>query len=356
MAFISFKPSDFFNTKLYTGTGSSLANTGVGFQPDITWLKSRSAATSHYLFDSVRGATKALFPDLTDAEAANAEYLKSFDADGFTVGTNAGINDNTKTYVGWNWKAGTTSSITTNGSTTITPSAYSFSTTSGVSIIKYTGNGTAGAKIAHGLGKTPQCIIVKETNAAGEGWNTYHIGKSASGTAQMGNTMFMLLNTDEAQVDNIYRWNDTTPDSVNFTVGTADGVNTSGDTYIAYVFANIPGFSNFGGTMGTGTTDGPFVYTGFEPGFIIWKRNDGATGWYMYSSEIGYNDARGYLQANSTSAEDTNVGNFGLDILSNGFKIRGTHANINTNGGNYIWLCWAKNPMVGSAGTPGVAV
>ena len=108
--------------------------------------------------------------------------------------------------------------------------------------------------------------------------------------------------------------------------------------------------------MGTGTTDGPFVYTGFEPGFIIWKRNDGATGWYMYSSEIGYNDARGYLQANSTSAEDTNVGNFGLDILSNGFKIRGTHANINTNGGNYIWLCWAKNPMVGSAGTPGVAV
>ena len=355
MAYISFKPSDYFATTLYTGNATARTIT-VGFQPDLVWGKLRSTTGNHWLWDSVRGTDVYLKPNATDADNSSTTDLTGFVSNGFTLGTGTRLNTNSGTMASWNWKGGTTSGIATNGSTTITPSTYSFSATSGVAILKYTGNGVAGAKVAHGLGKIPQCVLVKESGASsGEGWNMYHIGKSASGAAQMGNTQYMLLDTNAGQVDQVTRWNDTTPDSVNFTVGSADGTNGSGDTFMAYVFAETPGFSNFGGTMGTASTNGPFVYTGFEPGLIIWKRNDGATSWYMYDSEIGYNDARGYLQANDTSAEDTNVGNFGLDILSNGFKIKGTHANINTNGGNYIWMCWAKKPVVGSDGTPGVA-
>ena len=177
--YISFQPSDFFNTKLYTGTGSSNAITGVGFQPDATWIKGRNTTYNHVFTDAVRGVTEELYPNTTGAEVTNAQGLTAFGSDGFTVGTDAGYNGNTNTYVSWNWKAGTTTGIATNGSTTITPSAYSFNQTSGFSIVQYTGNSTSGAKVAHGLGAVPEMIIVKTTNTSNE-WNIYHKGMDAT--------------------------------------------------------------------------------------------------------------------------------------------------------------------------------
>ena len=183
-AYISFQPSDFFNTKLYTGTGASLAITGVGFQPDFVWAKNRDATDNHTLFDSPRGVTEYLGSNTTSAEATGADSLNSFDSDGFTLGTWGDINGSGEDYVSWNWKGGTTSGITTDGSTTITPSAYSFSATAGISIVQYSGNNTSGAKVAHGLGAAPGMIIVKTTNTPNS-WNIYHKGVDATGSRRL---------------------------------------------------------------------------------------------------------------------------------------------------------------------------
>jgi hypothetical protein len=343
------KSSSFMNTLLYTGTGASNAQTGAGFQPDMTWLKSRSATTSHYLFDSARGATKAIFPDLTDAEATNAEYLKSFDSDGFTVGTNAGINDNTATYAGWNWKAGTTSGIATNGSTTITPSAYSFNQTSGISIVQFAGNETGGAKVPHGLGAVPEVMILKAlsgTNSALNGWNMYH--------HSIGNTKYMLMNTTDVEATATNRWNDTTPDSVNFTLGSSDAVNVADGNMVAYCFAPVKGYSKFGYFKGNGETNGPVVYCGFKPQYLIIKRyNSGSSvGWGLYDNKRnGYNDNQRTFYIQSTSAEDS--GGY-VDFYSTGFKLTSSSAWQNSSNNYFLYLAFGQS-IVGSNGVTGTA-
>ena len=333
------KPSDYFNTKLWTGNGSDDRSiTGVGFKPDWVWLKQRNGTNYHTSFDSVRGATKRLFPNVTEVQDTNADSLQAFETDGFEVGTNGGINGNSSTYVAWNWLAGTTSGIATNGATTITPQSYSFNQTSGMSIINYDGNNTAGAKVPHGLGATPDMMIVKAMNGGSIHWAIYH--------KDMGNTHYMQFDTN-AQLDDAGVWNDTSPDSVNFTVGNSDKTNTV--TYIAYCFKDVPNYSKFGSYVGNGDSSGAFIYTGFKPAFIIFKRSIGGTGnWQLLDNKrLGFNNENRTLYPNSAIAEEQEDD---LDIVSNGFKLRNTGTDGNGNGSTYIYMAFAENPFVTSTG------
>ena len=332
-----------YNTKLYTGTGSSHAITGIGFQPDWVWTKARSTTDSPVVCDSVRGATKVMYPSSNGAEATEAETLKTFDSDGYTVGTNSGYNTSTGTYVSWNWKAGTTSGITTDGSTTITPSSYSFDQTAGISIINYTGNSTSGAKVAHGLGVVPKMMIVKNRDQA-ETWTVY--------SHMLGNTKYLIVNTTSAAVVTTNRWNDTDPDSVNFTIGNSTAINVTGEECIAYCFTDIQGYSKFGGYTGNGDADGTFIYTGFRPAFLMIKRTDSTSSWELYDSKrLGWNGLYQhlYVQANNTDAE---LSNHLIDFLSNGFKLKLSAGDLNASSGDFVYMAFAASPLVNSEGVP----
>jgi hypothetical protein len=260
------KPSDYFNTKLYTGTGSSLANTGVGFQPDLVWIKGRSGATEHVLTDSVRGVTKELSSNDTGAEETVAQGLTAFNSDGFTVGTDGSYNTSSATYASWNWKAGGTASSNTDGSIT---SSVSANTTSGFSIVSYSGTSGNGT-IGHGLDSAPKMVIVKAL-ASGRDWMTYH--------KSVGATKYLFLNATDASASSSGIWNDTDPTSTVVHLGSSNSVNGTGINYIAYCFAEKQGYSKFGSYTGNGSTDGTFVYTGFKPAWVMVKKTNGATNW-----------------------------------------------------------------------------
>ena len=331
------KPSDYFNTVLWTGNGNAGTNiTGVGFQPNWVWIKRRSAVEFNVWNDSVRGVPKNLYSNSTQVQDSG-NLMSAIISDGFTVQTDNSVNANGSTYVAWNWLAGTTSGIATNGATTITPAAYSFNQTSGISIVNYDGNDTAGAKVAHGLGTTPDMMIVKAMNSTAH-WAIYH--------KAMGNTHYMQFDTN-AQLDDAGVWNDTSPDSINFTVGQSDKTNLV--TYIAYCFAGVQGYSKFGSYVGNGDSDGPFVYTGFKPAFIIFKRSIGGTGnWQLLDNKrLGFNNENRTLYPNSNIAEEQEDD---LDIVSNGFKLRNTGTDGNGNGSTYIYMAFAENPFVTSTG------
>ena len=341
MAYISFQPKDYFNTKLYTGTGSSNAITGIGFAPDWLWIKARGASYSNQLVDNVRGATKMLASDNNSAEFTAADRVASLDSDGFTLGSNANVNASSGTYVSWNWKANGQGSSNTDG--TINTTYTSANTTSGFSISQYTGTGSA-ATIGHGLGVTPKMIIVKRTNTTG-GWTIYH--------SSVGNTKYLYLNTTDAEATASSIWNNTSPTSSLFTVGTDGEVNGSGSTYVAYCFAEKIGFSKFGSYTGNGNADGTFIYTGFKPAFIIIKKN--ATDyWFMYDNKRGDINANAKtLKANTSDAEGTSGKE--IDFLSNGVKIRNSNNSINTSGSTYIYMAFAEEPLVASNGIPATA-
>ena len=340
------KSSDYFNTKLYTGTGSSNAQTGVGFQPDWLWIKNRNNTQRHNILDAVRGVTKRISSNTTDAQATNSYLLSSFNSDGFTLGTDQdgfGTNTNGNTYAAWNWKAGTTSGIATNGATTITPGSYSFNQTSGMSIVNYDGNNTAGAKVAHGLGATPDMMIVKAMNGGSIHWGIYH--------KDIGNTHYMQFDTN-AKLDDAGVWNDTSPDSVNFTVGNSDKTNTV--TYIAYCFAEKQGYSKFGSYTGNGNSNAPFVYTGFKPAFVMLKNASASGKWLMMDNKRptaapgNPNNAR--LFADVSNAENTSSNM--LDLLSNGFKLRTSDSDHNGSGNTNIYMAFAEAPLVGTNNVP----
>ena len=337
------KSTSFMNTVLYTGTGASNAQTGIGFQPAMTWLKSRSAATSHYLFDSARGATEAIFPDLTDAEAANAEYLKSFDADGFTLGTNAGINDNTKTYVAWNWKAGTSSGVDFS-SGDITPTAYSINTTSGIGIYHYTCTG-ANATMVHGLSSAPKMLITKSLGDTSP-WAVWHTAMAA--------TNYLVLDDTAPEATNANAWNSTAPSSTLISLGADGQTNGSGKNNIMYAFSDVKGYSKFGYFKGNDANDGPFVYTGFKPHYLVVKRfSTGANaGWGLYDDKrAGYNEENKTLYIHSASAEDS-AGY--IDLYSNGFKIISSSAWQNSSNNNFLYMAFGQ-PTVGSNGVVATA-
>ena len=338
------KPSDYFNTKLYAGNGTDdHAITGVGFQPDLTWLKTR-ASGSHYWFDNVRGATKFIKSDGTDAEGTASSTLKSFDTDGFTLGTSGAVNSGTENFASWNWLAGGTASSNTDGSITSTVSA---NTTSGFSIVSYTGTGSAGT-VGHGLGSAPAFYVIKQRDAVG-GWIVYHKGNTSAPE-----TDYLRLDKTDATVDDAI-FNDTAPTSSVFSIGINAPVNTSSGTYVAYCFAEKKGFSSFGSYVGNGSSDGTFIYTGFRPAFIIAKESSEARDWQLWDNKrLGYNATGGNknLLPNSSNAEDTYAD---IDILSNGFKLRSTSSAHNKVSQTYIYMAFAESPLVGTNNTPATA-
>ena len=340
-------PTKFHQTALYTGNGGTQSITNDGnsdLQPDLIWIKTRSAVTYHSLSDSASGTDIQL--GVNDANAADAFTIAitAFNSDGFSLGSNGNTNYNSRTFAAWQWKGGTTSGIATNGSTTITPSAYSFSQDAGISILKYTGNQTSGAKLAHGLGVKPDMIICKSHGAGG--WGVYH--------QYLGATYGLLLNTTAAKDDDASAWNDVEPDTVNITLGSSINTNKTG-TCSGYAFAEKQGFSKFGSYTGNGNADGTFVYTGFKSAFTLFKKTNATSEWFLYDGKrLGFNVTELVFEANSTSAEDSNSGTY-IDYLSNGFKIRGTGGNTNASGSTYIYMAFASNPFVTSTGIPTTA-
>ena len=327
----------YFNPILWTATdAASRALTGVGFQPDFLWAKSRNTAgVSHRLYDAVRGATTgSLVTDSTATEDTTAGQLTSFNTDGFTTGTNKDyLNFGSRTYVGWCWKANGAGSSNTAGTITSTVSA---STTSGFSIVTYTGTG-ANATVGHGLGVAPGMVIVKIRSTTGY-WTVQH---SALGSGYYGYLNF--TNSFDTANANL-RWNSTNPSSTVFSIGTASDVNTNTATYVAYCFAPVAGYSAFGSYTGNGSADGPFVYLGFRPEFVMVKRTDSANEWLMHdSARSPYNVVNARLSAQSSSAESTSPD--ALDFTSNGFKLRTTDTGWNASGGTYIYMAFAESPF-----------
>jgi len=321
---------------LYTGTGASAsisnAVNGVSFQPDWVWAKGRSVAYNHYLFDSVRGALKELYSDSTSAESTGTQTLTAFNSNGFTLGTNNGTNQSAATYVGWQWKAGGASVSNTAGSIT---SQVSANTTAGFSVVTWTGT-NANATIGHGLGVAPAMYITKQRSATGN-WFVYH--------QSVGATKGLFLDLTNAATTNVY-FNNTAPTSTVFSIGSSvGGLNASGVTQVTYCFAPVAGYSAFGSYTGNGSADGPFVYTGFRPRWIMLKRSSAAQSWQLHdTSRNPFNSADNYLEANTADAEAADVVP-ALDILSNGFKIRTSNVTWNGSGDTYIYACFAENPF-----------
>jgi hypothetical protein len=339
------KPTDYFNTKLYTGTGATHSITGVGFQPDWVWIKERSSTSSHALFDSIRGATIKLSSNNTDANNTSTADLTSFDSDGFTNGDSGAVNESGQTYASWNWKANGSGSSNTDGSITSTVSA---NTTSGFSIVSYTGNGSAGATIGHGLGGVvPNVIIAKKLNNTSN-WSVYH-----SGIGNFAKTL--SLNTTSGTTTDSGVW-DNVPTSSTFLVGSDNTTNANGDNYIAYCFAEKKGFSKFGSYTGNGSTDGTFIYTGFKIAFYLWKRIDSAGEWFIVDNKRDTeNITEVSLKPNTSEAESIGNGYNGVDFLSNGVKVRQANSDINNSSGTYIYMAFAESPFVTSTGIPTTA-
>jgi len=335
-----FNGAGYMAATTYTGNGStqSIINAvnGVSFQPDFVWGKLRTTSSYHRLSDSVRGASLTLATNATDAEVSG-NGLVSFDATGFSMNSSTNINQ-VYPYVAWQWKAGGTT--VTNSTGTIT-SQVSANTTAGFSVVTYTGNGTAGATVGHGLGVAPSMVIVKPRVATttADGWCTGH--------TSIGWGNFLELNSTNASTTASNRWNNTAPTSSLLTLGSV--ITDSGKTYVAYCFAAIAGYSAFGSYTGNGSADGPFVYLGFRPRYILIKGSSFVSNWFIEdSSRNGYNVNSGVaLRPNLSNAEDGTT-TYDLDILSNGFKLRSSSGDSNSSGATFIYACFAENPFKNS--------
>ena len=435
-------PNQHFESKLYTGTGSSQNITGLQFQPDWVWCKNRTNANRHALFDAVRGVTKRLRSDGTDSEVADADTLTSFNSDGFSIGADSGeygVNQNGSNFVSWNWSAGETdgktytvtvvddsgnkyrfdgygtsavtldlaeggtyifnypsahpfrfsttadgthgggseytTGVTHNSSTQVTivvaasaPTLYYYcsshsgmggqvntnstlgssnfdgsiqttvkaNATAGFSIVSYTGNGTSGATVGHGLGVALDAYIVKRRDGSNS-WQVFH--------QALGNQKFLELHSSGAEQTSSNRWNNTSPTSTVFTLGDNSNVNSNGGTTIAYCFSEVAGYSKFGSYTGNGNANGAFVYTGFRPALVIFKRSSASNSWYMMDNKRNtFNLTNTYLRPD-TSAAEGNAVNSTADFLSNGFKFRGSGTDVNANGSTYIYWAFAKSPF-----------
>ena len=348
--------SAYFQPTLYTGTGSSQAVSQAGnstFQPDLVWIKGRSGATEHVLTDAVRGVTKELSSNDTGAEETVAQGLTTFGTAGFTVGTDGSYNTSSATYVGWQWKANGAGSSNTDGTVTSTVSA---NTTAGFSIVKYAGNlsTTGSATIGHGLGIAPSVVISKSMDStAGDSgaWAVQHTSLAASN--------ILRLNTTAATSSKAGNGTLSSPTSTVFYANYTEGLNVTGNNYIAYCFAEIPGYSSFGSYTGNGSaTDGPFVYTGFKPKWIMYKSSSNAgTRWGILdtdrSASGGGNSVGDQLFAELTNAEAN--ADHEIDFLSNGFKVRDGSGSVNGSGYTITYTAFAENPFGGDGVAPATA-
>jgi hypothetical protein len=321
--------NEYFDTTLWTGNGTSQSITNSGsMQPDFIWLKCRSTNYRNQLYDSIRGATKALFSDSTDAEGTY-QGVTAFNSNGFSLGTELGANASGDTFVGWQWKGNGTSSSNTQGSITSTVSA---NTTAGFSVVTYTGTG-ASATVGHGLGVAPRMIILKARNST-ENWIVYH--------SSIGATNYLELNLTSAASSGSAPWNSTAPTSSVFSLGNAGNTNGSGFTFVAYVFAPIAGYSAFGSYTGNDTNT--FIYTGFRPKYVLLKKTSSTGYWVTFDSVRNIrNVMASQLWANAADAE--NSSNSTIDFVSNGFTLRGTDAGYNDSGATYIYMAFAESPF-----------
>ena len=362
MAFISINPDALVKPLLYTGNGTAIGSggnavTGADFQPDFTWIKSRTTAEEHVVTDSVRGTTKTIKPNSTAAEYTSSEGLNTFGSDGFTVGNSDQFNTNSENYASWNFKGGTTSGIATNGSTTITPSAYSFNQSAGFSIIKYTGNGVNGAKLAHGLGALPMFALVKSLGT--NSWAVYHVGVAEGSYANSWGYK-MELNDNQGRNDDNGIWNDGAADTVNMELGTSSWVNTDTQEYIAYIWSGVKGYSQHFYYIGNGEnnyTDGQFIYTPFKPAIVLIKKFSTTGPWLLYDNrrgsdwnvEEGETGVPAYLEPEGSGTEQTDNPIF---IYSNGFKCVDSLTNPSD---KFTYSAWAAEPLVSSTGTVATA-
>ena len=330
------KPSDYFDTKLYTGNGTSQSITGLNFQPSWVWVKSRSNSQNNYLYDAVRGAGYQMYSDDKSGQNLDTGGVNSFNSDGFTIGS-SGENANGYSQVAWNWKANGQGSSNTDG--TINTTYTSASTTSGFSIVKYLGNDVSGATIGHGLGVVPKVVIVKALNSNSYDWGVYH--------ASLGNTKNMRLNLTDGVATSTAFWNNTTPTSSVVSLGSNGTVNAGGINYVAYCFADIPGFSKMGEYAANANADGPFIYLGFKPACIILKQyNTNGSNWFLFDNKrVGFNIENYYIAPDTSGTEGTTDK---LDMLSNGFKIKTSNSDVN--GGDFIYMAWAETPFVANSG------
>jgi hypothetical protein len=304
------KPSIYFDATTYTGNGATPQNivNASGFQPDLVWTKSRSNAVDHFLADSVRGANNILRSNLADAEAVGTGGISAFNSNGFSV--NGNQNTNTYTYVGWQWKE---------------------SATPGFDIVTYTGTGS-NQTISHSLGVTPAMYITKRRNATNS-WIVYH--------QSLGNNILVLESTSAVIANSAFF--SSYPNSSSFYPATDATVNASGGTYATYLWSEVAGFSKFGSYTGNGSSDGPFVFCGFRPRWVMIKRTDSTQNWPIVdSSRDSYNIANRRLFANLSDAEDQGISNY-LDLLSNGFKCRDSNVSYNASGGTYVFAAFSES-------------
>jgi len=336
------KSDEYFNTLIWTGDGVTRSITGVNFQPDFVWIKKRSGVDNNHVFDVVRGAGNRLLTDSSAAEGVGTNELTAFNSDGFTLSGNGAVNGSGATYVGWNWLGANGTASNTNGSITSTVSA---NTTSGFSIVSYTGTGS-NATVGHGLGTSDiGTIIVKNRDSGTDNWWVFHKSIGATGG--------LKLNATDSTITASTLWNDTAPTSSVFSIGTGSGLNASGQDLIAYVMAEKKGFSKFGSYTGNGSTDGTFVYTGFKPAWVMVKRTTNLGGWVIYDNKRdSYNVTDLFLYADTSDAD---VPFTGYDFLSNGFKARTTGGAMNSSGDTFIYMAFAENPLVGTNNIPATA-
>ncbi len=348
-------PTAYFQVKTYSGNATDdttiTLDGSQNMQPDFIWIKNRDTTHDHYLANSIIGSTKYLSSNTNASEITLASGVKSFTSNGFVLGTNNTVNKSGSNLVAWSWLAGGSASSNSNGSIT---SSVSANTTAGFSIVSYTGTGSTDT-IGHGLGAKPSVILVKKRNGSAN-WYMYHHKNTSEPE-----TDFLTLNSDAATSDNANNWNDTEPTSSVFSVGASGTTNPSSGTMIAYCFAEKKGYSKFGSYTGNGNADGPFVYTGFKPAFLLLKRSDASgASWQIIDNKRsdagGNNVIDKVLAPNGSDAEyDEGSANWFADFVSNGFKLRNSLGASNTSGATHIYMAFAESPFVTSTGIPTTA-
>jgi hypothetical protein len=327
------KPNLYFDVVTYTGTGATQTISGLNFQPDFVWIKSRSAATDNKLTDAVRGATKGLISNSTGAETTDSTGITAFTSSGFTLGSSSVYNNSGATYVAWCWKANGSGSTNTSGSITSTVSA---NTTSGCSIITWTGNATQNATIGHGLGSKPAFIVVKNRSTGTSYWPVKFKTFSTS--------QYVYLNTTGA-VASFGFFYPTEPTSSLIYLGSDADVNGNGNAMLCYAFSEISGYSAFGSYTGNGSADGVFVYTGFRPAYMIIKSTSSVDNWVIMDVARNPSNAVNFWLNSENSAAEATLVPPQFDFVSNGMKLRGTSSSSNGTGVNYIYMAFASNPF-----------
>jgi len=333
------KSTNYFETKLWVANQTQRNITGFNFNPDWVWIHNRTQSVSSMVFDKVRGATKQLHTNTTGAENTDAQALNAFITNGFSLGTGWGNQSTNDNYVSWNWSAGNSAgSSNTDGTITSTVSVNS---TSKMSIVTYSGNGTAGATIGHGLGVVPKIIVVKNKTHAGGNWVVYH--------ASLGNTKATYWDLYDS-AGTAGAWNNTSPTSSVFTVNDANALNgTGGRQYVAYCFADVKGYQKCGDYTGNGGTSN-FVYLGFKPAMVWFKRTSGAVAnWQMWDNKRDPdNPVENAYHIDSNDADGSPDQD--IDFLSNGFCVRSNQGHLNADGVKFIYYAVAEEPLVANVG------